>query len=71
MSTTTIRIAHAALQDQFDRSRPDTVAELIEIALREDGIRAEVSDVISHLKIELPTAQLTAASASLAGMGLI
>ena len=70
MSTTTIRIDHAALPDQFDRSRPDTVAEVIEAALREDGIAAEVSDVISHLKIELPTTQLAAASASLAGMGL-
>jgi hypothetical protein len=71
MSTTTIRIDHAALPDQFDRSRPDAIAEVIETALREDGIAAEASDVISHLKIELPTAQLAAASASLAGMGLI
>ncbi|MER2507167.1 MAG: hypothetical protein ABTQ27_00215 [Amaricoccus sp.] len=44
---------------------------MIETALREDGIKAEVSDVFSHLKIELPTAQLAAASASLVGMGLI
>jgi len=36
-----------------------------------DGIAAEVPDFISHLRIELPTAQLTAASAALAGMGLI
>ena len=71
MNTTTIRIDHDALPDQFDRSRPDAVAEVIEAALREDGVAAEVSDVISHLKIELPTAQLAAASASLAGMGLI
>ncbi|SNT02635.1 hypothetical protein [Antarctobacter heliothermus] len=71
MSTTTIRIDHAALPDHFDRSRPDAVAEVIEAALREDGIAAEVSDVISHLKIELPTAQLATASAALTGMGLI
>ena len=71
MSTTTIRIDHDALPDQFDRSRPDAVAEVIEAALREDGIAAEVSDVISHLKIELPTAQLATTSASLAEMGLI
>jgi hypothetical protein len=71
MSTTTIRIDHDDLPDQFDRSRPDAVAEVIEAALREDGIAAEVSDVISHLKIELPTAQLATANASLAGMGLI
>ena len=55
MSTTTIRIDHDALPDQFDRSRPDAVAEVIEAALREDGIAAEVSEVISHLKIELPS----------------
>ena len=32
MSTTTIRIDHDALPDQFDRSRPDAVAEVIEAA---------------------------------------
>jgi hypothetical protein len=37
----------------------------------EDGIAAEASDVISHLKIELPTAQLVAASAVLASLQLI
>jgi hypothetical protein len=70
-ATTTIRIDHAALPDQFDRSRPDAVADTIEAALREDGITAEASDVISHLKIELPTAQLAAASAVLAELKLI
>ena len=71
MSTTTIRIDHAALPEQFDRSRPDAVAEAIEAALREKGIAAEASDVISHLKIELPTAQVAAACAALAAMKLI
>ena len=71
MSTTTIRIEHATLPDQFDRSRPNAVAEAIEAALRKDGIAAEASDVISHLKIELPTAQLAAASAVLASLQLI
>ena len=71
MSTTTIRIEHATLPEQFDRSRPNAVAEAIEAALREDGIAAEASDVISHLKIELPTAQLAAASAVLAALQLI
>ena len=71
MSTTTIRIEHATLPDQFDRSRPNAVAEAIEAALRKDGIAAEASDVISHLKIELPTAQLAAASAVLAALQLI
>jgi len=68
---TTIRIDHAALPDQFDRSRPDAVAEVIEAALREDGIAADASDVISHLKIELPTSQLVAACAVLADLQLI
>ena len=70
-ATTTIRIDHAALPDQFDRSRPNAVAEAIEAALREEGIAAEASDVISHFKIELPTAQLAAASVMLASMNLI
>jgi hypothetical protein len=70
-ATTTIRIDHAALPDQCDRSRPNAVAEAIEAALREEGIAAEVSDVISHLKIELPTTQLAAASVMLASMNLI
>ena len=68
---TTIRIDHAALPAQFDRSRPHAVAEAIEAALREDGITAEASDVISHLKIELPTTQLAAASAVLTSLHLI
>jgi hypothetical protein len=68
---TTIRIDHAALPAHFDRSRPNAVAEAIEAVLREDGITAEASDVISHLKIELPTTQLAAASAVLADLKLI
>jgi hypothetical protein len=68
---TTIRIDHAALPDQFDRSRPNAIAAAIETALREDGITAEASDVISHIKIELPTSQLASASAVLADLQLI
>ena len=68
---TTIRIDHAALPDQFDRSRPDAIAAAIEAALREDKIKAEASDVISHIKIELPTSQLASASAVLADLRLI
>ncbi len=71
MATTTIRIDYAALPDQFDRSRPDVVAEAIETALREDGIKAEASDIFSHIKIELPTSQLAAASAMLADLQVI
>ena len=70
-ATTTIRIDHAALPAHFDLSRPDAVAEAIEGLLRDEGIRAEASDVISHIKIELPTAQLAAASTALAGLQLI
>ena len=70
-ATTTIRVDYAALPDHFDRSRPDAIAEAIETALREDGITAEVSDVISHIKIELPTSQLAAACAVLAELKLI
>ena len=70
-ATTTIRIDHATLPAHFDRSRPNAVAEAIEAALRENGIKAEASDAILHLKIELPTAQLAAASALLAALQLI
>jgi hypothetical protein len=68
---TTIRIDHAALPDHLDRSRPDAVAEVIEAELRDAGIMAEPSDVISHIKIELPTTQLAAASTVLASLQLI
>ena len=61
---------------RFLSSRPRgaenlAIAEVIEQALRESGIPAEASDVLSHLKIELPTAQLGAASRTLAEMRLI
>ena len=68
---TTIRIDHDALPAEFDRSRPDIVAEVVQAALRDEGIKAEASDLFSHLKIELPTAQLAAASAVLAALKLI
>ena len=68
---TTIRIDHAALPEHLDRSRPDMVAEVIETELRDAGITAEASDVISHIKIELPTTQLAAASTLLASLKLI
>lgn len=71
MATTTIRIDFATLPDPLDGKSPDAVARMIEAALREDGIVAEASDVFSHLKIDLPTAQLAAASAVLADLQLI
>jgi len=71
MATTTIRIDIDTLPHHLDRSRPSVVAEAIETALREGGIRADCSDLFSHLKIELPTAQLAAASTVLADLKLI
>ena len=71
MATTTIRIDIATLPDHFDRSRPNMVAEAIETALREGGIKADCSDLFSHLKIDLPTAQLAVASAVLVDLQLI
>jgi hypothetical protein len=68
---TTIRLDHAALPEHFDRSRPDVVAEVIEAELRDAGITSAASDVISHIKIELPTTQLAAASTLLASLQLI
>ena len=56
MTTTTIRIDIATLPDHLDRSRLNSVAASIEEALKEAGIKADCSDLFSHLKIELPTA---------------
>ncbi len=68
---TTIRLDHAALPEHFDRSRRDAIADVIEAELRDAVISAEASDVISHIKIELPTTQLAAASTLLASIQLI
>jgi hypothetical protein len=68
---TTIRIDHATLPDPLNTKSPDAAARMIEAALRKEGIAAEASDVISHLKIELPTAQLAAVSAALSALNLI
>jgi len=71
MATTTIRIDIAALPDHLDRSRLNSVAASIEEALKDAGVRADCSDLFSHLKIDLPTAQLAAASAVLVDLHLI
>ena len=71
MATTTIRIDIATLPDHLDRSRLNSVAVSIEETLKDAGIKADCSDLFSHLKIELPTAQLAAASAVLADLQLI
>ncbi len=68
---TTIRIDHATLPDPLNAKSRDAAAQMIEAALREEGIPAEASDVFSHLKVELPTAQLATASAVLARLQLI
>lgn len=68
---TTIRIDIATLPDLFDRSRPSVVAEVIEAAIGEGGIKADCSDIFSHIKIDLPTAQLAVASAVLVDLRLI
>jgi len=71
MATTTIRIDIATLPDHLNRSRLNSVAASIEEALKDAGIKADCSDLFSHLKIELPTAQLAAASVVLADLQLI
>ena len=71
MATTTIRIDIDTLPDHLDRSRPSVVAEVIESALRGGGIKADCSDLFSHIKIDLPTTQLAAASAVLVDLKLI
>ena len=68
---TTIRIDHAVVPTPLNSKDPDAVARMIEAALRDEGLTAEASDVISHIKIELPTTQLAAASAFLASLQLI
>ena len=68
---TTVRIDHNALPDPLNSKDPDAAARMIEAALRDEGLTAEASDVISHIKIELPTTQLAAASAFLASLQLI
>jgi hypothetical protein len=70
-ATTTIRIDIATLPDHLDRSRLNSVAAGIEEALKEAGVRADCSDLFSHIKIDLPTAQLAAASAVLVDLQLI
>ena len=71
MATTTIRIDIDTLPEHLDLSRPSVVAEVIEAALREGGINADCSELFSHIKIDLPTAQLAAASIVLVDLQLI
>jgi len=68
---TTIRVDYAALPDPLNLKDRDAAARMIEAALRDEGLTAEASDMISHIKIELPTTELAAASAFLASLQLI
>ena len=69
--STTIRIEHKAIPQDLRDADPDITAAKIEARMRDFGVSAEVSDVISHLKIELPTAHLANACAALVVMRLI
>jgi len=71
IAITTIRIDPAVLPEPLNLKDHDAAARMIEAALRDDGITADASDVISHIKIELPTTELAAASAMLASLQLI
>jgi len=71
MATTTIRIDIATLPDHLDRSRLNSVAASIETELVEAGIKADCSDLFSHLKVEVPTAQLATTCAVLVDLQLI
>jgi hypothetical protein len=71
MATTTIRIDIGTLPDHLDRSRLNSFAASIEDALKDAGIKADCSDLFSHIKIDLPTAQLAPASAVLVELQLI
>ncbi|WP_296643888.1 hypothetical protein [Roseinatronobacter sp.] len=68
---TTIRINFDALPREFDRSRTDIVAEVIQTALREERIMADASDGTAQLRIDLPTVQLAKACAVLVDLKLI
>lgn len=68
---TTIRIDHAALPDPLNLKGPDAAARMIAAALRDEGIEAEASDAAAQIRIELPTAQLAAASTMLDSLQLI
>ena len=70
-ATTTIRIDLATLPEHLDRSRLNCIAASIEDARKDAGVRADCSDLFSHIKIDLPTAQLSTANAVLADLQLI
>ena len=68
---TTIRIDQAALPDPLNLKAPDAAARMIAAALRDEGIGAEGANALTLIRIEVPTSQLSAASAMLASLQLI
>ncbi len=71
LTSTVIRIQHNAIPADLQDPDADIAAAKIEARMREFGVNADVSDLISHLKIELPTAYLANACAALVVMRLI
>ena len=69
--STTIRIQHNAVPDHLEGSDNDMTCAKIATELSRFGVHADVSDVISHIKIELPTAHLANACATLVASGII
>jgi hypothetical protein len=72
METSTIRIAIRNLPASFDRDRIGLVLDEIGAALREErGVAAHCSADSMTIEIDVATARLSAAVASLATMGLL
>ncbi len=69
--STTIRIQHNAVPAHLEGSDNDMTCGKITAELGRFGVRADVSDVISHIKIELPSAHLANACAALVASGII
>ena len=69
--STVIRIHHNSIPADLRDADADITAARVEARMRDFGVNAEVSDMISHQKIELPTAHLANACAALVVMRLI
>ena len=70
MAFTTIRIDYESLPEELDCRHPYAAAD-IKRALRAGGIAAEASDLLAHIRVDLPAAQLAAARRVLAEMRLL
>jgi hypothetical protein len=68
---TTIRIPETSIPQDFQDADRDITAAKIEAQMRDFGVVAEVSDVMSHFKIEVQTVHLANACAALVVMGLL